>query len=221
MLVRYLARHHVGLAALVVALSGTAYAVTALPANSVGARQLKRGSVTQAKLAKKVLAMLDAQAGPQGPAGAPGAQGPQGVQGPKGDTGPQGDPGTPAQNWTAGTGIVFSHGQIGVDPADVQSRVTGTCTGGKAVAAVSQSGAVSCANAPWTKIVERTVSGTYNGASPVVATCNAGEKAIGGGFYSASQNVAISGSYLDASNGWQVYGVFNGQDIQARVICAS
>ena len=111
-MLRYLIRHHVGLAALVVALSGTAYAVTSLPANSVGARQLRRGSVTQAKLA------------------------------------------------------------------------------------------------------------TYNGSSPIVASCRNNESVVGGGFYSGTQNVGISGAYV-YGQGWQVYGVVNGQDVQARVLCAS
>jgi hypothetical protein len=39
-LVSYLRRHHIGLLALCIALTGTAYAAT-LPKNSVGSKQLK------------------------------------------------------------------------------------------------------------------------------------------------------------------------------------
>jgi hypothetical protein len=42
----------VACAALVVALGGSAYAVSALPKNSVGTKQLKKGAVTTPKLAK-------------------------------------------------------------------------------------------------------------------------------------------------------------------------
>jgi|HubBroStandDraft_6_1064221.scaffolds.fasta_scaffold546703_1 hypothetical protein len=42
----YLKRHHVGIIALFVALGGTSYAATQLPANSVGTRQIRPGAVT-------------------------------------------------------------------------------------------------------------------------------------------------------------------------------
>ena len=45
--------------ALFVALGGGAYAATALPANSVGAKQLKRNAVTGAKVAKDSLSAAD------------------------------------------------------------------------------------------------------------------------------------------------------------------
>jgi hypothetical protein len=44
----------ISLIALFVALGGTAYAATSLPANSVGTRQLKKGAVTAAKIARGV-----------------------------------------------------------------------------------------------------------------------------------------------------------------------
>jgi hypothetical protein len=46
----YLKRHHVGIIALFVALGGTTYAATQLPAGSVGSSQLRAGAVTSAKI---------------------------------------------------------------------------------------------------------------------------------------------------------------------------
>lgn len=66
---------------------GTAYAATRLPKNSVGARQLKRGAVTPAKLSARAKATL---VGPQGPIG---AQGPKGDKGERGESGDQGERG--------------------------------------------------------------------------------------------------------------------------------
>jgi hypothetical protein len=50
----YLRRHHVGMLALFLALSGTAYAAT-LPRNSVGTAQLKKNAVTAPKLKKNAV----------------------------------------------------------------------------------------------------------------------------------------------------------------------
>jgi hypothetical protein len=65
--------------ALVISLSGTAFAVsTALPRNSVGTVQLKNGAVNSAKVKNASLRAADfargqIPVGPQGPAGPPGA----------------------------------------------------------------------------------------------------------------------------------------------------
>ncbi len=71
--------------ALIIALGGTSYAVTALPRNSVGTAQLKAHAVTKAKLAAglSVKGPRGGQgpAGPAGPAGAPGPAGTPGVSG--------------------------------------------------------------------------------------------------------------------------------------------
>jgi hypothetical protein len=81
-ILRYLRCHHIGIAALFIALSGTAYAAT-LPRNSVGTQQLKRNAVTSSKVKNASLRAVDFRRG----------QLPAGPQGPKGDTGAQGDPG--------------------------------------------------------------------------------------------------------------------------------
>ncbi len=70
--------------ALVVLGGGTAYAATHLGKESVGARQLKKGAVTPAKLSKAATATLAV------PKGATGATGPQGAKGDAGAQGPSG-----------------------------------------------------------------------------------------------------------------------------------
>jgi hypothetical protein len=70
---------------------GSAFAASQmLPKNSVGAKQIKRGAVTPAKLSNAAKA---AMTGPAGPAGAKGATGPKGSTGGKGATGPTGPAG--------------------------------------------------------------------------------------------------------------------------------
>jgi hypothetical protein len=81
-------RQPVAYAALFIALSGTSYAATQLPKNSVGSKQLRSNSVTSAKVKNRSLVAKDFKAG-QLPKGA------KGDQGPKGDTGAPGAPGAP------------------------------------------------------------------------------------------------------------------------------
>ena len=76
--------------ALAVALSGTGYAVTALPRGSVGTAQLKSNAVTSQKVKNGSLLRGDFKSGqlpagatgPQGPAGPAAAQGPAGAPNP-------------------------------------------------------------------------------------------------------------------------------------------
>jgi hypothetical protein len=88
----YLRRHHIGLLALFVALSGTAYAAT-LPRNSVGTAQLKPNAVTTQKVKQGSLVLGDIKAsqrddleGPAGPRGPAGPAGPAGAAGAAGAT---------------------------------------------------------------------------------------------------------------------------------------
>jgi len=99
----------VSILALTVALGGTSYAAIALPANSVGSKQIKpsgvkgsdlaRNAVTSPKVKDGSLLSADFKPG-QLEAGARGATGSQGPQGLKGD---KGDPGTNGTNGTNGT----------------------------------------------------------------------------------------------------------------------
>jgi hypothetical protein len=98
----YLRQHHIGMLALFIALSGTAYAAT-LPRNSVGTAQLKKNAVTTAKVKNRSLLGKDFKAG-QLPAGPRGAQGPQGAQGAQGPQGPAGAAGATNVTVRAGAG---------------------------------------------------------------------------------------------------------------------
>jgi hypothetical protein len=94
LVVSYLRRHHIGLLALGLALTGTAYAAT-LPKDSVGTRQLKNGAVSakeikrnavsSSKVKNRSLLAKDFKLG-------------QLPRGPKGDKGDKGDPGVGALN---------------------------------------------------------------------------------------------------------------------------
>lgn len=86
----------VSLVALAVALGGTGYAITALPNDSVGTKQIKKSAVTSAKVKDGTLAIADfsptaraaltGAAGATGSAGAVGATGETGARGVAGPT---------------------------------------------------------------------------------------------------------------------------------------
>jgi hypothetical protein len=75
--------------------------------------------------------------GPQGDVGPQGPQGPQGLQGTQGPQGPQGLQGTEGPQGPAGQDAV-------IDPAQVQTRVSGTCAVGSYIAAIAEDGSVTC-----------------------------------------------------------------------------
>lgn len=69
---------------------GAAFAASQLPKNSVGAKQIKRGAITPAKLAAVTKRAFASVTGPRGPRGPRGATGPQGAAGPQGAPGAAG-----------------------------------------------------------------------------------------------------------------------------------
>ena len=84
--------------ALFVALGGTSYAAVNLPANSVGAKQIKTRAVSLRKISPAARSALKGQKGDpgaQGPKGDPGAQGAKGDKGEPGPPGPEGQKGDP------------------------------------------------------------------------------------------------------------------------------
>jgi hypothetical protein len=81
----------VSLIALFVALGGTGYAVSQLPANSVGTSQVKDHS-----LLRKDFKQGQLLRGPRGPQGPAGEEGPEGEPGVDGADGLDGEPGPPA-----------------------------------------------------------------------------------------------------------------------------
>ena len=86
----------VALAALMVALSGSAYAGINLSKNSVGTPQIKNGAVKTSKLGSDVRRKLN-EVGPQGPQG---ERGPQGIPGQNGQDGLRGIQGPAGMvNW--------------------------------------------------------------------------------------------------------------------------
>ncbi len=85
--------------ALLVALAGTGYAATSLPANSVGNKQLQNNAVTSSKVKDHSLLRNDFATNqvPAGPRGSVGPPGPPGSAGARGPTGPAGA--TAASKW--------------------------------------------------------------------------------------------------------------------------
>jgi hypothetical protein len=88
----------ISLVALFVALGGTTYAATGLPANNVGTKQLKNAAVTRSKRSASTFTALKGKRGSQGPQGIQGIQSIQGIQGLKGE---KGDTGAPGNDGTA------------------------------------------------------------------------------------------------------------------------
>ena len=85
--------------ALFVALGGTGYAISKLPANSVGTKQVKKNAINSSKVKNRSLLAKDFKAG-QLPAG---QQGESGQTGPTGATGATGQPGRRGRPVSRGT----------------------------------------------------------------------------------------------------------------------
>jgi hypothetical protein len=96
----------IGIVALCVALSGTAYAALALPPNSVGGGVVKNNSLTGKDVKNGSLTKSDLKKGTI-KGGSGGSNGSNGSRGPKGEKGDQGDPGTP--------GTARAYGSVGSD----------------------------------------------------------------------------------------------------------
>jgi hypothetical protein len=115
--------------ALAVALGGTGYAATSLPANSVGPRQLQNNAVSSTKVKNGSLLKVDFKKGqiPAGPKGSPGAPGAPGAQGPKGPTGAQGPAGPFPDTLASGKTVRGSFnigGQAGVAGALANTSIS-------------------------------------------------------------------------------------------------
>ncbi|MEA2155563.1 MAG: hypothetical protein QOE11_1703 [Solirubrobacteraceae bacterium] len=89
----------ISLIALFVALGGTSYAVIKLPANSVGARQLKSNSVSGSKIRNGSVGSRDLAPSARGQRGPRGPEGPAGPAGPAG--GASATPGVTVEPWHA------------------------------------------------------------------------------------------------------------------------
>ena len=88
-IVRYLRQHHLGLIAVFIALTGTAYAAT-LPRNSVRSKQVANHSLLKRDFKRGLLR--------RGTLGTDGLDGPRGAEGPEGPRGPEGPEGPPGSS---------------------------------------------------------------------------------------------------------------------------
>ena len=123
--------------ALFVALGGTGYAATQLPKASVGAKQLKKNSVSSAKVKDRSLLLddfkraertkLNGAAGARGGQGLRGLAGVTGLRGGQGSAGIEGTDGAPGSDGLAGTpGTDGDDG--GVGPTGVEQVVVRSTT---------------------------------------------------------------------------------------------
>jgi Collagen triple helix repeat (20 copies) len=127
---------------------GTAYAATEmLPANSVGTKQIKKESVTPAKLSKASKKALAGPAGAKGATGATGRQGPKGGNGPAGPQGKEGPRGTPGLVGVEGPEGPQGPGAVTIDEVSAPAtqvigvfggvEVSDSCVGGSGLIALT------------------------------------------------------------------------------------
>ena len=123
--------------ALFIALGGTSYAAITLPRNSVGANQLRTGSVRSAEIKDRTIGARDLTLGARrflkGQKGEQGERGPVGPAGTAGTSGTSGTTGTTAAGITTTT--VTAMGRTPAAPdAESQSSAdaTATCPSGRA-----------------------------------------------------------------------------------------
>ncbi len=100
--------------AVFIAMGGTGYAISQLPKNSVGAKQIKKNAVNSAKVKNRSLLAKDFKKG-QLPKGARGPPGKTGNTGPAGNTGPTG---TTGATGPAGSALAYAYVQDIGDPEE-------------------------------------------------------------------------------------------------------
>ncbi|HTX30724.1 MAG TPA: hypothetical protein VMD09_05030 [Solirubrobacteraceae bacterium] len=176
--------------ALIFAMGGTGYAAMGIAKNSVGTAQLRKGAVTEPKIAKKTLRALEGARGPAGPegalgpAGTPGAAGKQGVTGATGPLGP-----------TSGTsaGIVESPSGTGFNPFGENGSVT-LPTAGKVLVEISGTFVIECSASG---SCSATVAGFVDGAPVPGAWENLNAAKSAGD----TENLAVSGIAVNVPAG--------------------
>jgi hypothetical protein len=166
--------------AVFLALGGGAYAVTSLPPNSVGPKQIKKNAVRSAKV--KNFSLLARDFKPD--------------QLPAGPRGPQGDPGT------VDTSNFYSKSE---SDARFQAPLTGGgCGAGQAMRSVTQGGTATCVTL--ISGIERVSSSTAFDATAAKGhdvSCPAGKVPIGGGWNTSLAVSAAEGSEsFPTDTGW-------------------
>lgn len=172
--------------ALFISLSGTSLADIAqvIPRGSVGTPQLKNGAVTSAKIRNNAVTLAKLARNAR-------IRGPQGPSGPTGPQGPQGPPGAPvnladgaistaklANN--AVTSAKVADGAISLAKLADNAVTAAKLANGAVTSAKLTTGAVTAGKLATTpRYNEVSVASGIHG--PVIATCNAGEKVVGGG----------------------------------------
>ncbi len=122
---RHLRANAIAYLALFVAMGGTTYAAIRLPANSVGTKQLRSGAVTGAKVAKDTLTGANINASTLG-------------------TVPAATNATHATTAASAAAAADASALGGQAPSAFQSRVSGACASGSAIASIAAAGTVSC-----------------------------------------------------------------------------
>jgi hypothetical protein len=164
------------LLALAVALGGTGYAATVLPAGSVGTAQLKNGAVVSRKVQDHSLRAVDfapgqlpagarGPAGAQGPPGPAGSAGPQGPAGPAGPQGPKGETGSQGSQGPQGPAGFSSLTYVASDygPFPAHSQYTGVAVCGANLFVVG-GGVMSDGEAPAQQAVNSSYPSDQTGA---------------------------------------------------------
>ncbi len=215
--------------ALVVALGGTSYAAVALPKNSVGSRQIKKGgvansdlranAVTSGKVKNSSLLAKDFKSGqlPSGAKGAKGAKGATGAAGAAGPVGPQGPPGPFVDTLPSGKSLKGSYMMRGTAAA-ASSRAGADISFGTPLAAAPTAhflgaGAAATADCPGTPAAPTAAPGhlcIYEGFTnnmdlqsfqdPVTAATGSTTRPYGVGIV----GVAVAAGNFISSGAWAV-----------------
>jgi hypothetical protein len=176
-----------------IALAGTAWAATSLPAGAVGPAQIRTGAVTSDKVRDHSVtarAFRDHKA-LVGPAGAAGPVGPPGTAGPAGPRGADGANGKPGP-----TGPQGPRGPVGAQGPAGQAGAQGT------VGAPGLPGGSGAAAIGYTTVIDHTQTFAEHAAlGDFTVHCPVGLIAIQGGFQTTAETVTVNNavSAFDAS----------------------